>query len=101
MHEQPKEITISIKSMIESNSITFSDIYTYDFSTWMSILYPIKDTNGKISSYFAIDIHSSMISHGQRSFIIYSEIYTAIIIVIFVVIQSLYINLIPPSYLTS
>ena len=92
MYEQPKGISDSIKSMLETKEITYSKIYHDDFGTWMSILYPLKDSNGQISAYFAVDVDASPITSGQKLFITYSVISTLFITLILTIFQYLFIK---------
>lgn len=58
----------------------------------MSILYPLKDSNGQISAYFAVDVDASPITLGQKLFITYSVISTLFITLILTIFQYLFIK---------
>jgi methyl-accepting chemotaxis protein len=92
MYEQPNEIANAIKSMLESGKVTFTNVYKDDYGTWMTILYPIQDKNGEISSYFGIDVDASIIPNGQRKLIVSSLIMLAIFLVLAIFIQFIFIK---------
>lgn len=92
MYEQPDEIAKSIQSMLKNKEITFTNVYKDDYGTWISILYPIKDKNGNISSYFAADVDASMIGNGQKELIIDGGITIAIFLILVLIIQSIFIK---------
>lgn len=78
--------------MLESKEVTYSKIYNDDFGTWMSILYPLKGSNGQISAYFAVDVDATPISSGQKLFITYSVLSTLFITLLIATFQYLYIR---------
>lgn len=69
MYEQPSEVVAAIESMLESKKETFTTIYNDDFGTWISVLYPILNSNGAVVAYFAVDVNAKMIPDGQSSFL--------------------------------
>lgn len=69
MYEQPSEVAVAIESMLESKKETFTEVYNDDFGTWMSVLYPILNSNGEVVAYFAVDVNAEVIPNGQSSFL--------------------------------
>lgn len=92
MYEQPAEIARSIQVMMKTKEKTFSKVYKDDYGVWMTILYPIKDNNGQVSSYFGVDVDASMIPNGQRELVIYSSITLLIFLVLVILIQYMLIK---------
>lgn len=92
MYEQPDEIAKAIESMLKTGKVTFTNVYNDDYGTWMTILYPIKDKSGEISSYFGIDVDASIIPKGQRKLIVSSLIMLAIFLVLAIFIQFIFIK---------
>ena len=87
MYEQPKEIADSIRKMLQNKDETFSNIYKDSYGTWITILYPIKDKGGQISSYFGVDVDASIVAHGQKEIIVYGSIAILICLILIVLIQ--------------
>lgn len=85
--EQPTEIAKSIEVMLKTKERTFSKIYNDEFGTWMTVLYPITDNNGEISSYFGIDVDASSIAKGQKDLIVNSSIALGIFLVLIFLFQ--------------
>lgn len=87
MYEQPAEIAKSVQVMMKTKETTFSNVYKDDLGVWITILYPIKDNNGEVSSYFGIDVDASMVSKGQKELLVYSSIALLIFLMIIISIQ--------------
>ncbi|WP_281883437.1 methyl-accepting chemotaxis protein [Paenibacillus sp. YYML68] len=69
MYEQPEGVVTAIKSMLETKSETFTSFYKDDFGTWLSVLYPIMNNEGKVVAYFAVDINAQAIPEAKEDFI--------------------------------
>lgn len=69
MYEQPSEVAVAIESMLKSKKETFTKVYNDDFGTWMSVLYPILNSNGEVVAYFAVDVNAEVIPNGLSSFL--------------------------------
>lgn len=85
--EQPKEIVKSIEIMLETKEKTFSKLYKDDYGTWMTILYPLTDKNGEISSYFGVDVDASTVANGQKELVINSGIALVIFLLLIFLFQ--------------
>ncbi|WP_138494148.1 methyl-accepting chemotaxis protein [Paenibacillus pinistramenti] len=68
-YEQPGGVAEGIAEMLKTGKKTFTDVYSDGFGTWMTILYPIKDSSGKIDAYFGVDVDASMIPEGRKTFL--------------------------------
>lgn len=64
MYPQPKEIAKSVSVLKETGEMQFTDVYSDDYGTWLTIMYPIKD-GGDVIAYYAIDVDASSIQDGQ------------------------------------
>lgn len=85
--EQPTEIAKSIELMLKTKERTFSKVYTDEFGTWMTVLYPITDNSGEISSYFGIDVDASTIAKGQKDLIVNSSIALGVFLMLIFMFQ--------------
>ncbi|HEX9063103.1 MAG TPA: methyl-accepting chemotaxis protein [Clostridia bacterium] len=92
MYEQPQEIVNSIKLMLQKKDKTFSKIYKDDYGTWITILYPIKDNSGQISSYFGVDVDASIVARGQKDLIVYGSIALIISLILIILAQYLIVR---------
>ncbi|MCZ8523838.1 MULTISPECIES: methyl-accepting chemotaxis protein [Paenibacillus] len=89
MYEQPTEIAETVKEMIASGKPELSDFYKDDYGTWVTIVYPLKDSSGKIFAYFGVDTDASLVEKGMNSLILYSLLIMAVFMVITLVAQYL------------
>lgn len=89
MYEQPEGISKAIQSMLETKEKTFSKIYKDDYGTWITILYPLTDEAGNISSYFGVDVDASTVAKGQRDLIVNSGL--ALVIFLLLIFFSQYV----------
>lgn len=87
LYEQPEEIAKSVANMLETKEKTFSKIYKDDYGVWMTILYPLTDSNGKVSSYFGVDVDASVVANGQKELVVNSSIALAIFVVLIFLFQ--------------
>ena len=66
MYEQPEAMTDALTEMLTTGKPTFTSFYSDSFGTWTTILYPIKDSQGKISTFFAADVDASAVPEGLK-----------------------------------
>lgn len=64
-YPQPERIIATIKEMKETKTTASSGIYSDDYGTWISELYPLKDENGEIFAYFGVDLNAELFHTAQ------------------------------------
>ncbi|WP_026580798.1 methyl-accepting chemotaxis protein [Bacillus sp. J33] len=87
LYEHPETIAKSIKELNKTKEITTSQVYEDQFGTWVTVLYPIQDSAGKVSSFFGVDIDASMVSNGTDKFLFSSLLILIPAIIIIVLFQ--------------
>ncbi|UJF32164.1 methyl-accepting chemotaxis protein [Paenibacillus hexagrammi] len=71
LYEQPVVVANMLKRLLATGTPTLTDYYQDDYGIWTTIAYPIKDTNGKIYAYYAVDIDAKAIPEGLHKLLIY------------------------------
>lgn len=87
MYEQPVIIADAVGKMLNAGNPTFSDIYSDDFGTWTTLMYPLKDSSNKIFAYFAVDVDASAVPKGLTKTLWTGIAIMALFFVIFFVVQ--------------
>lgn len=92
MYEQPVVVANALKEMLNTDRPTFTTFYSDDFGTWTTIAYPIKDSNGKIYSYFAVDADASAVPAGLNKLLKNGIIILVAFLLLFLIIQYLVVK---------
>ncbi|WP_184180461.1 methyl-accepting chemotaxis protein [Paenibacillus sp. JGP012] len=92
MYEQPVVVANALKEMLNTDRPTFTSFYSDDFGTWTTIAYPIKDSNGKIFAYFAVDADASAVPAGLNSLLLNGTIILVAFLLLFLIIQYLVVK---------
>lgn len=92
MYEQPVVVANALKEMLNTDRPTFTTFYSDDFGTWTTIAYPIKDSNGKIFAYFAVDADASAVPKGLNSLLLNGVIILVAFLLLFLIIQYLVVK---------
>nr|WP_145403757.1 methyl-accepting chemotaxis protein [Paenibacillus xylanexedens] len=92
MYEQPVVVANALKEMLNTDRPTFTTFYSDDFGTWTTIAYPIKDSNGKIFAYFAVDADASAVPAGLNSLLLNGTIILVAFLLLFLIIQYLVVK---------
>lgn len=87
MYEQPGLVVEGLKKLKETNEPQFTDIYSDDFGTWLTFMYPIFDNNNELIAYYAIDVDASSINKGQMDLLKMSLLVLAVLLVLFILAQ--------------
>lgn len=66
MYEQPQVMADGVAELLKTGKPTFTSFYSDSFGTWTSILYPIKDEQGKIYAFFSADVDASAVPVALR-----------------------------------
>jgi len=92
MYEQPVVVANALKEMLNTDRPTFTTFYSDDFGTWTTIAYPIKDNNGKIFAYFAVDADAKAVPAGLNSLLLNGIIILVAFLLLFLIIQYLVVK---------
>lgn len=87
MYEQPDLVVEGLRKLKETNEPQFTDIYSDDFGTWLTFMYPILDNNNELFAYYAIDVDASSIHKGQMGLLKMSLLVLAVLLVLFILAQ--------------
>lgn len=87
MYEQPDLVVEGLKKLKETNEPQFTDIYSDDFGTWLTFMYPIFDNNNELFAYYAIDVDASSINKGQMDLLKMSLLVLAVLLILFILAQ--------------
>lgn len=82
MYAQPKEIADTVAEMKETGKMQYTNTYTDDYGTWMTIMYPIKDDSGEIFAYYGVDVDASSIGDGQDGLLMWSSLILLVVLLI-------------------
>ncbi|MBO8157868.1 MAG: HAMP domain-containing protein [Bacillaceae bacterium] len=86
-YEGSQEFTQSLKKSIKEKEITFTDDYTDDYGTWVTVFIPITDANEEVLSVFGIDVDASMIAASQQDLLSSMLIMLTIALVLVSIVQ--------------
>lgn len=87
MYEQPQTIVEGIQEMLKTGQTTFTSFYSDDFGLWTTILYPIKDSNGKIFAYFGVDADASAVPDGLHELLVRGITIMVIFLILIFIVQ--------------
>ncbi|MBS4190544.1 methyl-accepting chemotaxis protein [Bacillus sp. FJAT-49705] len=69
---QPDRIVQGVKDLLTTQKLVSTDIYSDDIGTWVTELYPLKNSEGEIFAYFGLDFDASAIKAAQKRLILVS-----------------------------
>ncbi|MEW4369134.1 methyl-accepting chemotaxis protein [Paenibacillus kandeliae] len=87
MYEQPQTIVEGVQEMLKTGQTTFTSFYSDDFGLWTTILYPIKDSNGKIFAYFGVDADASAVPDGLHELLVRGITIMVIFLILIFIVQ--------------
>ena len=87
MYEQPDLVVDGLKKLKETKKPQFTEVYSDDFGTWLTFMYPIFDGNDELFAYYAIDVDASSIGKGQRDLVKMSLLVLTVLLVLFILAQ--------------
>lgn len=70
MYKQPSVVVEGVSHMLDTGKPTFTSFYDDSFGTWTTLTYPLKDSNGKIFAYFAVDADAGAVPAGLTKLLI-------------------------------
>ncbi|MET3210841.1 UNVERIFIED_CONTAM: methyl-accepting chemotaxis protein [Paenibacillus sp. PvR008] len=92
MYTLPDENVQAVNKMLQSNESALSSFYTDDFGTWTTIVYPITDESGKITSAIFFDVDASSVPTGLHKLLVYGVSLLILFLAIFLTIQYLLVK---------
>ncbi|CAI6084188.1 methyl-accepting chemotaxis protein [Cohnella sp. JJ-181] len=87
MYEQPKKVASALSDMLHTGKPTFTSIYSDDFGTWTTIAYPVKNADGDIFAYFAVDVDASAVPKGLSKLLTYGISILLILLTVILFVQ--------------
>lgn len=101
MYEQPDVVVDALKKLKETQKPQFTDVYDDDYGTWLTIMYPIFNSDHELFAYYAIDVDASSIEKGQKDLVKMSVVALLVLLILFIFAQYILIkrNLKPLQYL--
>ncbi|MDY8021676.1 HAMP domain-containing methyl-accepting chemotaxis protein [Paenibacillus polymyxa] len=92
MYTLPDENVQGVNKMLQSKDSAFSSFYTDDFGTWTTIVYPITDESGKITSAIYFDVDASSVPNGLHKLLVYGVSLLILFLAIFLTVQYLLVK---------
>ncbi|WP_342599419.1 methyl-accepting chemotaxis protein [Psychrobacillus sp. FSL H8-0483] len=90
LNEHPKATAEAIRKMNETKEITASEIYDDLLGTWITVMYPIKNSSGEVFAFFGVDVDASMVKNGTKEFLFNSLLILIPAMIIIVLIQVIF-----------
>lgn len=92
MYTLPDENAQAVNKMLQSNKSSLSSFYSDEYGTWTTIVYPITDESGKITSAIYFDVDASSVPTGLHKLLVYGVSLLILFLAIFLTIQYLLVK---------
>ncbi|MGG1618212.1 methyl-accepting chemotaxis protein [Paenibacillus sp. NRS-1782] len=92
MYTLPIENATAVNEMLKTKESALSSFYTDDYGTWTTIVYPITDASGKITSSIFFDVDASSVPAGLQKLLLYGVSLLILFLAIFLTIQYLLVK---------
>ncbi|KKD53565.1 MULTISPECIES: methyl-accepting chemotaxis protein [Paenibacillus] len=92
MYTLPDENAEAVNKMLQSNESALSSFYTDEYGTWTTIVYPITDASGKVTSAIYFDVDASSVPTGLHKLLVYGVSLLILFLAIFLTIQYLLVK---------
>ncbi|TQS00515.1 methyl-accepting chemotaxis protein [Paenibacillus ottowii] len=92
MYTLPKENAEAVNEMLQSNESALSSFYTDEYGTWTTIVYPITDASGKVTSAIFFDVDANSVPAGLHKLLLYGVSLLILFLAIFLTIQYLLVK---------
>ena len=66
LYEQPQVHADVVKEMLKIKSLSYTEAYTDNWGTWITVLYPFIDQSGEVFAYMGIDVDASLVNAGKK-----------------------------------
>ncbi|MBP2000233.1 methyl-accepting chemotaxis protein [Paenibacillus shirakamiensis] len=87
LYQQPKVHADAVREMLKSKKLVYTNAYTDNYGTWITVLYPFQNDKGKIIAYMGIDVDASLIAAGKKELITYSVIALMLTLLVVLILQ--------------
>ena len=84
---QPDNIVKDIERLVETKEPQFSEVYTDDFGTFLTVMYPIFNAQQEIIAYYGVDVNASGIGAGQMELLKWSVIALIALLIMVSIVQ--------------
>nr|WP_217484758.1 HAMP domain-containing methyl-accepting chemotaxis protein [Paenibacillus polymyxa] len=92
MYTLPDENAEAVNKVLQSNESALSSFYTDEYGTWTTIVYPITDASGKVTSAIYFDVDASSVPTGLHKLLVYGVSLLILFLAIFLTIQYLLVK---------
>ncbi|MGM1020793.1 MAG: methyl-accepting chemotaxis protein [Bacillota bacterium] len=92
MYPLPTANVNAVNEMLKTKESALSSFYTDDYGTWTTIVYPITDVSGKITSAIYFDVDASSVPAGLHKLLLYGVSLLILFLAIFLTIQYLLVK---------
>lgn len=72
MYELPTEFKFAVEEVIRTKKPTATALYKDQFGTWLTVLTPFVDENGKVIAFLGMDQKADMVTKGQRELLLWA-----------------------------
>lgn len=87
MYPLPQKNVIALEGMKNDEEPALSSFYTDEYGTWTTIMYPIKNAEGKMYAALYFDVDANAVPKGLHKLITYSSIFLIGFLILFMVLQ--------------
>ncbi|MEC0125525.1 methyl-accepting chemotaxis protein [Paenibacillus pabuli] len=87
MYPLPKQNVNALEGMKVDEEPALSSFYTDEYGTWTTIMYPIKNAEGKMYAALYFDVDANAIPKGLHKLITYSSIFLVAFLILFMILQ--------------
>ncbi|KGP81394.1 MULTISPECIES: methyl-accepting chemotaxis protein [unclassified Paenibacillus] len=87
MYPLPQKNVIALEGMKKNEKPALSSFYTDEYGTWTTIMYPIKNAEGKMYAALYFDVDANAVPKGLHKLITYSSIFLIVFLILFMVLQ--------------
>ncbi|MEE4561204.1 HAMP domain-containing methyl-accepting chemotaxis protein [Paenibacillus polymyxa] len=92
MYTLPDENAEAVNKVLQSNESALSSFYTDEYGTWTTIVYPITEASGKVTSAIYFDVDASSVPTGLHKLLVYGVSLLILFLAIFLTIQYLLVK---------
>ncbi|WP_025682780.1 methyl-accepting chemotaxis protein [Paenibacillus maysiensis] len=92
MYPLPTANVNAVNEMLKTKESALSSFYTDDYGTWTTIVYPITDVSGKITSAIYFDVDASSVPAGLHKLLLYGVSLLILFLAVFLTIQYLLVK---------
>ncbi|MDF2926512.1 MAG: methyl-accepting chemotaxis sensory transducer [Paenibacillaceae bacterium] len=88
--DQPENHVAGVEKMLKTKELTFTESYTDDYGTWVTVLHPYLDASGTVFAYMGMDVDASLVMQGKHDLL--KNTLIALLITLLIVLSLQYIT---------